>query len=131
MDMEGALRARLLAASPVAALVGERVSWIERPQKDALPGITLELVTDERVQNMTGFDGLQPGYVQIDPWASTYAQGKALKAAIIEAVTPAGIFFGVRFTRGFVTARDLSEKTDTKFIFRPSIDLTFFYSTTA
>ena len=128
MDMEGAIRARLLAASPVAALVGARVSWVERPQKDALPGVTLQNVTDERTQNYAGFDAFQPGYVQIDGWAATYAQAKALKEVIIAAITPAGTFNGVRFTRAFVTARDLSERTDTGFIFRPSLDFTFFYS---
>lgn len=134
MDMESALRARLLAAATVAALVGNRVTWIDRPQMAALPAITLQIVTDERAQNYKGFDGLQPGYVQIDVWSLSYAAAKALKEAIIGndvtpgAVVPAGSFFGIRFTRGFVTARDLSERTETQFIFRPSIDLTFHYA---
>ena len=134
MDMEGALRARLLAAAPIAARVAQRVSWVERPQATGLPAITLLNVTDERTQNFTGFDGLQPGYVQADVWARTYAEAKAIKEAIIGtdtapgAIVPAGTFFGIRFTRAFVTARDLSEQTDTVFIFRPSIDLTFHYS---
>jgi hypothetical protein len=131
MDMETALRARLLTALPVTALVLQRVAWIDRPQSDALPGITLQLVTDKRTQNMTGFDGMQPGYVQADLWAATYAQAKALKEAVIAALTPAGIFSGVRFSRAFVTSRDLSERTDTAFVFRPSLDFTFFYSPTA
>jgi len=129
MDMETALRARLLAAAPVVALVGQRVTWVERPQGAALPAITLQNVTDERVQNFKGFDGLQPGYVQIDVWALSYAAAKALKDAAIAAVVPAATQSGVRFTRGFVTARDLSERTDTQFLFRPSIDLTFHYAT--
>jgi hypothetical protein len=134
MDMEAALRARLLAAAPVVALVGQRVTWVERPQAAALPGITFTNITDDRAQSFSGFDGLQPGYVQVDVWARTYAEGKAIKEALIGTnVTPGplvagGIFSGVRFTRGFVTARDLSEKTDTAFIYRPSIDLTFHYA---
>lgn len=135
MNMENALRARLLAAAPVAALVGKKVDWVERPQKDALPGITLQIVTDERVQTYSGFAGLQPGYVQVDVWAQTYATAKALKEAIIGtdaspgALVPGGTFYGIRFTRAFVTARDLSERTDTQFIFRHSIDLNFHYAT--
>lgn len=128
MDMEGALRFRLIAAQPVAALIGNRVAWIERPQQDALPGVTLQLVTDARGQSITGFDGLQSGDVQIDVWAATYGQGKAIKEAVIAALAPPAIVAGIRFTRGFFTARDLSEKTDTQFIYRPSIDFTFHYA---
>lgn len=131
MSMETALRSRLLASEALAAIVGTKVDWMVRPQRDALPGVTLQIVTDERTQNFSGFDGMQPGYVQIDPWSATYAEAVAMKEAIIAAVTPAGLFFGVRFTRGFVTVRDLGEQTDTIFVFRPSIDLTFFYSLTA
>jgi hypothetical protein len=129
MDMEGALRARLLAAAPVTALVGQRVAWIERPQADALPGITLQAVTDERAQSYSGFDGSQPGYVQIDVWAATYAQAKATKEAVIAALAPRATVAGIRFDRGFFSSRDLSEKTDTQFIYRPSIDFTFYYAT--
>lgn len=128
-DMETALRARLLAAAPVAALVGQRVTWVERPQASGLPAITLQNVTDERVQNFSGFNGLQPGYVQIDVWATSYAQAKALKDAVIAAVVPAGVQSGIRFKRGFVSAQDLSERTETQFLFRPSIDLNFHYAT--
>ncbi|MEG3177050.1 DUF3168 domain-containing protein [Sphingomonas sp. RB3P16] len=135
MDMEGALRARLLAAAPVTDLVERRVTWIDRPQKDGLPAITLQIVTDERVQTYSGFAGLQPGYVQVDVWALTYAAAKALKEAIIGtdaspgALVSGGTFYGIRFTRAFVTARDLSERTDTQFIYRHSIDLNFHYAT--
>jgi hypothetical protein len=128
MDMDFALRARLIAASPVRALVAQRVTWVQRPQASALPAITLQLVTDDRTQSFAGFDGLQPGYVQIDAWALSYVAAKALKEVIIATLVPAGEQDGVRFTRGFVTARDLSEQTDTDFIFRHSIDLTFHYS---
>jgi hypothetical protein len=128
MDMESALRARLLAASPVTALVAQRVYWVDRPQASALPSITLQHVTDERVQHYTGFNDLQPGYVQVDCWAATYAQGKSLKEAVIAALTPAVTANGFSFTRAFVTARDLSERTDTQFIHRPSMDFTFHYA---
>lgn len=129
MSMEAALRARLLAAAPVTAIVGQRVSWMDRPQGATLPAITLQIVTDDRTQNYGGFDGLQPGYVQVDLWATTYAAAKALKEAVIAALVPAGTQGNVRFTRAFVSAQDLSERTDTQFIFRHSIDFTFHYAT--
>lgn len=128
-DMESALRSRLLAAGPVAALVGQRIAWVERPQTDALPGITLELITDDRETNMRGFNGTQPGRVQIDIWAATYGSAKAIKEAVIAALAPRATVAGIHFHAGFFSARDLSEKTDTRFIFRPSIDYSFHYST--
>lgn len=127
-DMETALRARLLAATPVVALVAQRVTWVQRPQAAALPAITLQIVSDERGQSFTGLDGLQPGYIQIDVWALTYAAAKAVKEAVIAAVVPAATQSGVRFDRGYVSAQDLSEQTDTAFIYRQSIDFTFHYA---
>lgn len=129
MDMESAYRARLLAAAPVAALVGQRVTWVDRPQAAALPAVTLQLVTDERVQSYSGLDGAQPGYVQVDVWGLTYAAVKAAKEAVVNALLPATVVDGVRFTRATVSARDLSERTDTQLIFRQSIDFNFFYAT--
>lgn len=128
MDMEAALRARLLAAQPVKDLIGTRVYWVERPQNATLPAVTLQHVIDERRQSYDAVDGAQPGYVQIDVWALTYGAGRALKEAVIAALTPAATQGDVRFSRGFFSARDLSERTDTQFIFRPSLDFTFHYS---
>ena len=135
MDFEGALRARLLAASPVTTLVGQRVYWVDRPQAAGLPAITLQIIDQERAQHMQGVQGLQSALVQIDGWAadieggpSGYAQGKALKEAIIAALLPEETSNGVKFGRAFVRSRDLSERTETQFIHRPSMDFTFFYS---
>ncbi len=128
MDFEGALRSRLTSAAPVTALVGQRVYWIERPQSSALPGITLQMVDDERGQHFGGFHSLQRAVVQVDVWASSYASGKAIKEAIIAALVPEVTANGVKFQRAFVAARDLSERTETQFIHRPSMDFTFHYS---
>jgi hypothetical protein len=130
MDMESALRARLLAAGPITTLAGQRVTWVERPQTAGLPAITLQIVTDDRSQSFSGFDGLQPGYVQVDVWATSYAQAKALKEAVINAAVPTGTFFAVRFTRGFIAGGAITvERVDNQSIFRASIDLTFHYAT--
>jgi hypothetical protein len=128
MDMEGALRARLLAAAPITALVAQRVYWVDRPQASALPAITLQIIDEDRAQHMQGFHGLQRVVVQVDGWASSYGQGKALKEAIVDALTPAATANGIRFDRAFVRARDLSERTETQFIHRPNLDFTFHYS---
>lgn len=129
MDMEGALLSRLTSAPAIASQVGGRVHWVTRPEKGVLPAITLQHVTDERGQSYTGFDEAHPASVQIDVWATTYAQAKALKEAVIAVLAPRATVNGIRFDRGFMTARDLSERTDTQFIFRPSMDFTFYFAT--
>lgn len=128
MDMEGALRARLLAAAPITALVGQRVYWVDRPQASALPAITLQIIDEDRAQHMQGFQATQQTTVQIDIWADKYGQGKALKEAVITALAPRATFNGVRFDRAFVRARDLSERTEAQFIHRPSLDFYLTYS---
>ena len=128
MDMEGALRSRLLAAAPVTALAAQRIYWVDRPQATALPAITLQIIDENRAQHMGGFQGLQMATVQVDIWATTYAQGKTLKEAVIAALVPEITINGVTFGRAFVRARDLSERTDTQFIHRPSLDFTINYS---
>lgn len=124
MDMEGALRARLLADAAVAALVAERVYWVGRPQGGTLPDVTLQVITDGREQDMKGFVGLQQTRVQIDSRATSYGQAKALAEAAISALVGAGTFYGVRFERAEVEGPiDLPERTETQFIHRKSFDL--------
>ncbi len=130
MDFEGALRARLTAAAPVTALVGQKIYWVDRPQSTALPAITLQMIDDNRAQHMGGFHSLQRAVVQVDVWASSYASGKAIKEAVIAALVPEVTANAVEFQRAFVTARDISERTETQFIHRPSLDFTFHYSAT-
>jgi hypothetical protein len=133
MDFEGALRARLLSAAPVVALVADwrdtkAIYWVDRPQASALPAITLQTIDDDRAQHMGGFQSMQRALVQVDIWAATYAAGKALKEAVIAALVPAASGNGIDFRRAFVRGRDLSEQTETQFVHRPSLDFTFFYS---
>jgi hypothetical protein len=88
MDFEAALRARLTGASAVALMVGQRVSWEDRPQETALPAITLGFVLDPRDQHMGGFQSLRRALVQIDVWATTFSSKKAIKEAVIAALAP-------------------------------------------
>lgn len=129
MDMEAALRARLLAAAPVTALVGQRVYWEDRPQGGALPDVTLAIINDERPQHMGGFQAFRPTDVQIDVRAASFAQKKALKEAVIAGITPRQLGNGVKFDRASdVRARALNERTDTQFIYRDVIELTLWHS---
>lgn len=121
--METALRSRLLADGPVAALVGERVDWTVRPQGAPLPAIVLTLISDERAQDYKGFIGVWRTRVQIDAYGADRAEVVAVREAAIAAITPAGTFFGTKFLRAFIdTVRDLSADIGTDFIHRDSFD---------
>lgn len=124
MDWQGALRARLIAAAPVTALVAQRVYWVDRPQTSSLPAITLQTIIEDRPQTMAGFDGLDRSLVQMDVWGTTYAQVQQVKEAALAAVVPENTGNGVHFARAFIdTIRDLGERVETQFIHRASIDL--------
>lgn len=132
MDMPGALRARIIAASTGA---GSRVTWVERPQSAALPAVTLQIVSDLREQHLRGFQSIRNTRVQIDCWAKSedngagYSKATALKEAVLAAVIPENTSNGIRFDRAFVDGeRDLGEQTATQFIHRASVDLIFFWA---
>lgn len=124
MDMQGALRARLLAAAPVTALVAQRIYWVDRPQSAALPAIVLQTISDDRPQHLKGFNDLRETRVQMDVLGTTYAQVRAIAEAAIAATVPENTGNGIIFNRALVDgARDLGERTETQFIHRHSVDL--------
>lgn len=133
MDWQAAIRARLLAVPQVTAQVGQRVTWVSRPQAATLPAITLQTINEERPQTMGGFDGLNPALVQIDVWASTHSSANSIMGAAIDALIPAQTGNGVRFDRAFVQRKgDLpAEDVPNSTTFRASADLMFHYSTGA
>jgi hypothetical protein len=110
-------------------LVGTRITWVNRPQATSLPAITLQIIDDDRAQHMGGFQSLQFIDVQIDIWATSYEQGRAIKEAVIARLVPEVTSNGIKFGRAFVRGRDLSERTETQFIYRPSLDFRFNYAT--
>lgn len=137
MDWQEALRARLLADGPLAALVGTRIDWVERPQGKPLPAVTLQCIADAHDQHLKGFESLQPARVQYDVWASTFASATAVKNALIAAAVPAQSGNGHTFARGMVDLppRDISERITAgdgaaKTIFRVRMDLIHHHATT-
>jgi hypothetical protein len=129
VDFEAALRARLTGASGVTSVVGQRIYWVERPQATALPAITLQIIDDPREQTMGGFQSRLFCTVQADVWALTYAAAKAGKEAVIAALAPKVTANGIKFGDATnIAARDLSERTETQFIYRASIDFRFNYA---
>lgn len=132
MDWKGALKARLVAAAPVTALVGTspaRVDWVERPQASALPAITLQTIDDARPRTYGNFQEGRPSTVQMDVWAASFAQKEALTEAAITALAGASTANGISFQPAYIdSVRDLGERVETQFIHRTSIDLIVWHS---
>lgn len=106
--MEEALLARLQANVALAALVVTRVNWLERPPKDALPGVTLSIISSGRAYHHEGTDGLHGARVRVDSWGATYESAKRTAHATRDAIEPADIVAGIAFNRSFqIGERDL------------------------
>ncbi len=128
MSFETALRSRLKAAGAVTAIVGQRIDWTERPQRSAYPAVVLQIVSDDRSQHMKGFNGFRPTRVQIDCFALKADTKVTLREAVIAAVVPAASVSPATFLRAFVNnVIDRSENTETGFVHRDLIDLTFWH----
>lgn len=129
MDWKGALRARLTAAAPVTALAGQRIYWVDRPQASDLPAITLQTIDDARPRTYSDFQTARPSTVQLDVWATTFAQKEALAEAAITALASASTANGVSFQPAYIdSVRDLGERVETQFIHRTSIDMIVWHS---
>lgn len=121
MDMEGALRARIIAANTAAA---GRVYWVDRPQASALPSITLQLISGERPQTHGGMQATRDPRVQVDVWASSHLAASQLMGEVIAALAPANTSNLIVFERmRFEGERDGLERLDTVNVYRRSIDL--------
>lgn len=130
MDWRGALRARLLADGPLAALVGTRVYWIERPQTGPLPAVTLLTISDGHEQTLKELQGYQASRVQIDVWAANQPSAYAVAGAVIDAALPADTGNGQIFSRAMVDLppRDMAERIGSTTVFRVSMDLIFHHA---
>lgn len=97
--MQEALTARLLASASIEASAGDRISWGERPQGEALPALSMELIDGGRDYTHEGPVDLTYGLVQFDCWANTYLEAVQLSRALIaEMEAPASVpAFNVAF----------------------------------
>ncbi|GLT01804.1 hypothetical protein GCM10007897_32020 [Sphingobium jiangsuense] len=130
MDFQAGLLARLLADPAVSGIAGTRVHWLDRPQAEALPAISLQVISDPRPQHLKGFDGARDTTVQVDCWAASYGEALALARASIAALAPPATISGKRFGGTQVIGqRDLGEtvggvgsRSGGTFIHRQSVD---------
>jgi hypothetical protein len=133
--MEADLRARLLANGAVAALVGTRCAWGERPGANALPSLTLTAITPGRGYTHQGADALHGAGVQVDCWAASHLAASQLRDAVIAAIEPKDVTVGATlFGPAFLEADRDAEPEDLDGgvrIFRRILEFTIWHAPAA
>lgn len=105
-------------------LAGGRVYWAERPQATTVPAVVLSAASDDRPQNLKGFN-LAPARVQVDCYAATQEAVWALVEEVLVELVPGVSANGHNFSRADIALgpRDLPERIGNTTIFRVSMDL--------
>ena len=86
-----AIRNILVAASPVTALVGQRISPVERAQNTELPCVVLTRVSLAPTNSLATVPNLDSNRVQLDAYATTYAEARQVADACRAALETAGV----------------------------------------
>jgi hypothetical protein len=121
MDMEGALRARIVALGTAAA---DRVYWMDRPQGTSLPSITLQMISGDREYTSDGLQATRDPRIQLDAWGASYGQAKGIVDAIISGLSVSETNDGIAFEPArFENERDGLERLETTNVYRRGIDL--------
>lgn len=93
--IEESLRTALVSAPAVAAIVNARIYPVVAEDTAATPYITYMNASSTRAPSMSAPGTLRNARIQIDCWAATYAQAKALAAAVRAAVEGSAAFKAV------------------------------------
>jgi hypothetical protein len=132
--MEEALIARLLAAAPLTALVGNRINWGLRVQGEPLPALTLANVSPGRSYTYKGAAGLSGPRVQFDGYAADFLTAKAIARALIAALEQPATVAGISFAPAFLDAErgpDTEELGGGLRVERVSLDFFIWFSPAA
>lgn len=123
MDMQGALRARVLADPTVAAKAGTRVYWGVRPQGEALPAVVLNVISEPHEFHLKGPNDFRASRVQVDALASSYGDALKIAEALIVALVQPNRSNGVVFQHADAEGpRNQGEDTAGGFVHRHSSD---------
>lgn len=98
--MEEALMARLLAVAAITDIYGDRIHFRSRPEGEAVPALTMAVVSDPRIYNHDGPDGLQEVRIQFESRALTYMEAKTGLRAILSEMELEHEGDGVHFEEG-------------------------------
>jgi len=80
--MQEALVKRLLASNAIAAQLGNRITWVSRPDRDSLPALVLVLVNDPEEETHDSLDNLQYSRIQFSCWGESFGSTQLLKRVV-------------------------------------------------
>jgi len=86
------LRAALIAASAVTALVGQRIAAGVLPQGELRPYVTYSLVAGERIPSMTDSGVMRHARMQLNCWSPSYSVAKQIALAVQTAIETSALF---------------------------------------
>lgn len=79
----------LTAAAPVTNLVGDRISPNPRAQGEALPAVSMRVISTVPITHLRGDGSLDEVRVQVDSYAATYTAAAELADAVRAALASA------------------------------------------
>ena len=122
--MEEVLRAQLLAAPSVAALVGTRVDWGVRSQGAVMPALVLHQISGVPQTNLAGASGWSSDRVQADCWGRTFKSARDVADAASRTLhTLRATLSGMKIRVFVIDRRSDSDSDVTGPVFRTSLDL--------
>jgi len=96
------LRAAMIAAPAVTALVGQRIAAGILPEGEVRPYVTYSLVTGERIPSMTDSGLMRHARMQVNCWSPSYGEAKQIALAVQTAIEASALFDVV-----FISDQDL------------------------
>lgn len=86
------LRAAMIAAPAVTALVGQRIAAGILPEGELRPYVTYSLVTGERIPSMTDSGLMRHARMQVNCWSQSYSEAKQIALAVQSAIEASALF---------------------------------------
>jgi len=90
VDFESVLLKTLRDDEPLAAIVGKKIYAMQIPQGTKLPCVSFQRIAGIPANTLSGFSGLEKIIVQIDAWAQSLSQAKAISKAVRAAMPQYG-----------------------------------------
>lgn len=98
VDFDVALLGTLLGDEKLDGLVGGKVFAIVVPKGTRLPCVSFQRISGRPTHVLGGFSGLEHITVQIDVWATTLSEAKAVAKAVRDAMPARGPEWGARLS---------------------------------
>jgi len=86
------LRAAMIAAPAVTALVGQRIAAGILPEGELRPYVTYSLVTGERIPSMSDSGLMRHARMQVNCWSQSYSEAKQIALAVQSAIEASALF---------------------------------------